>query len=698
MVAAQSPEAKIMALGDSITRGTNDINYPNGSIPGGYRKELGIRLGNGGFAYDFVGSSIQNAAAGMDPDHEGHDGYRTDTLLANLPTWLAVNPDVVLLHAGTNDILENISVSTAAGNLGLIIDAVTANAPNRRLYVATIVPITQAWPPQTQTYSAAYLNGNVNAYNVQVRNLVTQYANQGRKVFLVEMNGSLVYTDPVPANNFYQTGDGIHPGQAGYNQMATVWFNSITATGSLFLPPPTGVPAAPSSLTATVISGTQINLSWLDNSGDETGFSVYRKTGSGGTWQQIATVGANATISGISGLLTGANSYFFAVRAINASGDSAWSNVSSSVPINVALNKPASASSIYSGATVASNANNGNLTTFWSATLTDPAASWAVDLTNVFRISRLEVTTRQDADQPVTRKNFEVRASNDSAFATYTVLATQGEPPLSHASTLAADINPITPFRYVKVAKTDGGYFSFTEIRIFGSVPPAVPTAPSNLVVTQTTGHDITLGWADNSTGETAFKLERKAGAGGTFAEIAIAPANTTSFIDAGLAPATGYIYRLRATNGVDNSGYAEEVGAATNPLTGYEAWAVNYPQFVSLPAGDQLPTADPNGDGINNLLAYAFALDPLSPLASGSLPVVTTNPAPSFRFRRSTTSGLTYELLVSTNLSGENWQVASQEGATVEAIPGDPSAELVTIPLEAGAERKFARLRVIQN
>ncbi|RYD44435.1 MAG: hypothetical protein EOP85_09480, partial [Verrucomicrobiaceae bacterium] len=45
---AQSPQAKVMPLGDSITRGTNDINYPNGSIPGGYRKELGILLGNAG--------------------------------------------------------------------------------------------------------------------------------------------------------------------------------------------------------------------------------------------------------------------------------------------------------------------------------------------------------------------------------------------------------------------------------------------------------------------------------------------------------------------------------------------------------------------------------------------------------------------------------------------------------------------------
>ena len=144
---SQIPEVKIMPLGDSFTRGANDINYPNGSIPGGYRKELGTRLATAGLAFDFVGSSSITAVAGMDPDHEGHDGFRTDQILSNLPTWLAAAPDVVLLHIGTNDILQNIPVIAAATNLSSLIDAITVNAPERRLYVATIVPITQAWPP-----------------------------------------------------------------------------------------------------------------------------------------------------------------------------------------------------------------------------------------------------------------------------------------------------------------------------------------------------------------------------------------------------------------------------------------------------------------------------------------------------------------------------------------------------------------------
>ena len=135
---AQSPVPKVMPLGDSITRGTNDINYPNGSIPGGYRKELGTRLGSSGFLYDFVGEKNDNAAPGMDPDHNGNDGFRTDEILANLPAWLAVDPDVVLLKAGTNDILQDKPVATVVANLSSLIDAITTNAPHRRLYVSTV--------------------------------------------------------------------------------------------------------------------------------------------------------------------------------------------------------------------------------------------------------------------------------------------------------------------------------------------------------------------------------------------------------------------------------------------------------------------------------------------------------------------------------------------------------------------------------
>jgi hypothetical protein len=84
-------------------------------------------------------------------------------------------------------------------------------------------------------------------------------------------------------------------------------------------------PAAPSGLTATSVSSTQINLSWQDNSPDETGFVVERKTGAGGSWAQIGTTGANSTYYSDSGLASGAT-YYYRVAATGSSGPSGYSN------------------------------------------------------------------------------------------------------------------------------------------------------------------------------------------------------------------------------------------------------------------------------------------------------------------------------------------------------------------------------------
>ena len=51
--------------------------------------------------------------------------------------------------------------------------------------------------------------------------------------------------------------------------------------------------AKPTSATATAVSSSQINLTWIDNSASETGYKIERKTTVNGTYAQIAQVGAN---------------------------------------------------------------------------------------------------------------------------------------------------------------------------------------------------------------------------------------------------------------------------------------------------------------------------------------------------------------------------------------------------------------------
>ncbi len=84
-------------------------------------------------------------------------------------------------------------------------------------------------------------------------------------------------------------------------------------------------PLAPSGLTATVVSTTQIALTWIDNSSDETQFILERKTGGNGTYVQIATVGANVTTYTDSGLTLN-TAYYYRVKCSNVVGSSTYSN------------------------------------------------------------------------------------------------------------------------------------------------------------------------------------------------------------------------------------------------------------------------------------------------------------------------------------------------------------------------------------
>ncbi len=82
-------------------------------------------------------------------------------------------------------------------------------------------------------------------------------------------------------------------------------------------------PAAPSNLVATASAYNKINLSWTDNSTNETGFEIYRATSASGPWNTIATT-ASAVTSYIDSTVAPSTAYFYKIRAINTFGQSAF--------------------------------------------------------------------------------------------------------------------------------------------------------------------------------------------------------------------------------------------------------------------------------------------------------------------------------------------------------------------------------------
>ncbi len=87
---------------------------------------------------------------------------------------------------------------------------------------------------------------------------------------------------------------------------------------------------------------------------------------------------------------------------------------------------------------------------------------------------------------------------------------------------------------------------------------PSVLAAASFTVVTPPS--QLTLTWKDNSTNESNFGVERKTGTIGTYSQIALVSADTTSYVDTSVTRGVTYCYRVDALNIAGTSAYTSEV------------------------------------------------------------------------------------------------------------------------------------------
>jgi len=80
----------------------------------------------------------------------------------------------------------------------------------------------------------------------------------------------------------------------------------------------------------------------------------------------------------------------------------------------------------------------------------------------------------------------------------------------------------------------------------------------------------LTLTWADASSNEDGFKVERKTGSTGAYGQLASVAANTTGYVDGAVTAGTTYCYRVRAYNSAGDSAYTNEACAAPVSATLY--------------------------------------------------------------------------------------------------------------------------------
>lgn len=124
---------------------------------------------------------------------------------------------------------------------------------------------------------------------------------------------------------------------------------------------------------------------------------------------------------------------------------------------NLAFKKPTRASSEWNNDWRASNANDGNVDTYWSPkypkdTPSDELSWWQVDLGNIYQLVRVELMTRPGL--PLARYNFEIQASNDEEMDEYIVLGRVGSCDIiPDYGTLVLDFAAPVSCRYLRATK-----------------------------------------------------------------------------------------------------------------------------------------------------------------------------------------------------------------------------------------------------
>ncbi len=93
-------------------------------------------------------------------------------------------------------------------------------------------------------------------------------------------------------------------------------------------------PNAPSNVQATAVSPFQINLSWQDNSNNESAFIIERSLNGINGWSTIFTSNPNVTSFSNTGLIANTN-YYYRIKSENPAGESIYSAITSATTQSV---------------------------------------------------------------------------------------------------------------------------------------------------------------------------------------------------------------------------------------------------------------------------------------------------------------------------------------------------------------------------
>lgn len=280
---------------------------------------------------------------------------------------------------------------------------------------------------------------------------------------------------------------------------------TVATSFMLLTPPP------PSSLTATPASSWKINLAWPDDTDEETGFVIERKTTEVGVYYQIASVPADSNNYSDTGLMPEVT-YYYRVRSVNFEVNSAYSDEA--------------------------------IATTWSLL---PAAP---TLLNVMAISSSSIALNwQDNSDNETGFNIERKLGTCLSDNVWRQVSTT---PVDITTSTVTNLLSYTTYSFRVKAYNVRGKSAYSECATAKTGALGTPKSPMNLFAIAVTPRTIKLGWLDSSTNETGFAVYRKA-ADGPWTLLTMTPPNTKEYFDndtLGNSTTTNYMYYLQACNG----------------------------------------------------------------------------------------------------------------------------------------------------
>ncbi|UWG96939.1 cell wall-binding repeat-containing protein [Dehalobacter sp. DCM] len=407
--------------------------------------------------------------------------YTNSSLSANTPYYYKIQ---AVNSAGYS------SYSTVASATTL---AATPSAPSNLTATASSTVSTQiglSWSAVSgatsySVYRATSINGT---YNLVTTTTATAYTDTG-------LTANTTYYYKLKATN--------SAGSSGYSNTASA--TTIASTK----------PNAPTDLTASAISTTQIQLDWTASTGAAT-YTVYRSDSLNGTYTAITTVAATTyTNTG----LTPTTKYYYKLIATNTAGSSGYSAAADATTLttNTAPTAPTNLEASASSAT--------QISLSWSA------ATGASTYT-VYRSS--------------------------SEPGSYTAVTT-----LSGTVYTDSSLTPSTTYYYKVLATNAFGNGPFTN-PVSATTLPSAPAAPTDLQATADSSSQISLTWTPVA-GATSYTIYRSSSSEGTYTPIA-PPVPAGPYADTGLTANTTYYYKVSANNAGGSSNLSATANATTAP------------------------------------------------------------------------------------------------------------------------------------